>query len=127
MAAGRPLDDRDRAPWLNDLAAWIGERQRGERPAVVTCSALKRSYRDVLRAAAPRLLFVHLTGARQLIADRLRERIGHFMPASLLDSQLATLEPLEPDERGVTADVAGTPAEIVAAVLAALPTMIARG
>ena len=127
MAAGLPLDDQDRAPWLRDIAAWIAARARAGRPAVVSCSALKRSYRDVLSAAAPRLVFLHLTGPRDLLERRMRDRTGHFMPASLLDSQLAALEPLEPDERGLTLDVTATPEAVVAAALARWPTGGAHG
>jgi gluconokinase len=121
MAAGVPLDDRDREPWLRDIAAWIGARARAGRPAVVSCSALKRAYRDVLRGAARGLVFLHLTGPRELLERRMRDRTGHFMPASLLDSQLAALEPLEPDERGLTLDVTAAPEEVVAAALAGWP------
>ncbi len=115
MRAGTPLDDRDREPWLRDIAAWLGLRARDGRPAVVTCSALKRSYRDRLRTASPRLAFLHLTGAPELIAARMRARSGHFMPVSLLDSQFAALEPLGPGERGLTLDVGGAPEELAAA------------
>jgi gluconokinase len=115
MSAGQPLDDRDREPWLLDIAAWLAARARDDRPAVVTCSALKRSYRDLLRRASPRLAFLHLTGAPELLAARMRARTGHFMPVSLLESQLSTLEPLGEDERGLTLDVGGTPEELAAA------------
>ncbi|PZG91647.1 gluconate kinase, partial [Streptomyces sp. NTH33] len=87
---------------------------------VVSSSALKRSYRDRLRAAAPEVVFVHLTGDRELIEGRMAHRRGHFMPTALLDSQFATLQPLQPDERGVAVDVSGTPEEITARALAAL-------
>jgi gluconokinase len=120
MSAGLPLDDADRLPWLRDIAAWLGERARANRPAVVACSALRRRYRDVLRGASPRLLFVHLTGTGAVIASRMRARPGHFMPPSLLESQLATLEPLEADEQGLILDVGRSPEELVAAVLAAI-------
>jgi gluconokinase len=120
MSAGQPLDDRDREPWLADIAGWIAARDRDGRSAVVTCSALKRSYRDLLRTASPRLAFLHLTGSPELIAARMRARTGHFMPVSLLDSQLATLEPLGPDERGLTLDVGGAPEELAAAAAAGL-------
>ena len=98
MAAGHPLDDNDRKPWLERIAAWIDERRAAGEAGVVTCSALKRSYRDILRR--PNVVFVHLTGPKEVTAERLAARKGHFMPPTLLDSQLATLEPLEPDENG---------------------------
>jgi len=127
MAAGLPLDDQDREPWLRDIAAWLAVRTRSGRSAVVSCSALKRAYRDVLRAAAPGLVFLHLTGPRELLERRMQDRTGHFMPASLLDSQLAALEPLQDDERGLTLDVTAAPEAIVAAALAGWPPAAARG
>lgn len=124
MSAGIPLTDEDRAPWLARISTWIKDAHaRGER-TVVTCSALKRAYRDVLRESAPGVLFVHLTGPRETIADRMKYRQGHFMSTSLLDSQFATLEPLEADEAGVLVDISGTPEEVATAALAALsPTL----
>ncbi|GGX26881.1 gluconokinase [Streptomyces malachitofuscus] len=122
MTAGTPLTDDDRRPWLDAIGAWAHERSG--QGGVVSCSALKRSYRDRLRAAAPGVVFVHLTGDRALIEDRMSHRQGHFMPTALLDSQFATLQPLEPDEAGVAVDVAGSPEEITeraAAALDALP------
>jgi gluconokinase len=92
MAAGIPLTDADRADWLRALAARLREARESGAGLVVTCSALKRSYRDVLRTAAPEVQFVYLSGLRPLIAERVAERRGHFMPPSLLVSQLATLE-----------------------------------
>ena len=96
MGAGEPLTDADRAPWLVSIAGWISEHPSG----VVTSSALKRAYRDVLRDGGP-VWFLHLDGTRELLAARVAARREHFMPVSLLDSQLATLEPLQPDEHGV--------------------------
>jgi len=113
MAAGIPLTDADRAPWLDLVAA----RLAGS-PAVVACSALRRIYRDRLRADAPNLALVYLHGAREVLAARMAARPGHFMPTSLLDSQLATLEPPEPDENALAVDVALAPGEIVAEVVA---------
>lgn len=104
MSAGIPLDDADRQPWLESIGRWLAQCDAEGTGGVVTCSALKRSYRDTLRAASPDVFFLHLTADRALIADRIGHRSGHFMPASLLDSQLATLEPLGPDERGTTLD-----------------------
>ena len=105
MASGHPLTDADRWPWLRSIAGWIGGQPEG---GVVTCSALKRAYRDLLRSAGD-VWFLHLTGDRALLADRLGARSGHFMPAALLDSQLADLEPLGPDEPGLAVDIAVPP------------------
>jgi gluconokinase len=101
MHAGYPLTDLQRLPWLLAVAAWIGEQERAGRDAVVACSALKRSYRDLLTLGHPSVVFCHLTATADVLDVRLTHRPGHFMPASLLASQLATLEPLGPDERGV--------------------------
>jgi len=102
MTAGHALDDDDRRPWLEAIGEWLSEHRDG---GVVSCSALKRAYRDQLREHLPGALFVHLDGSRDVIARRQSSRPGHFMPASLLDSQFATLEPLEPDENGIIIDV----------------------
>ncbi|MGW0825679.1 gluconokinase [Streptomyces sp. NPDC002845] len=118
MSAGEPLDDADRWPWLDAIGTWAHDR--AGLGGVVSCSALKRSYRDRLRAAAPGLVFVHLTGDRELIEDRIAHRQGHFMPTALLDSQFATLQPLESDEPGVPVDISGTPEEIAERAVAAL-------
>lgn len=103
MAAGQPLTDADRHPWLERVGAWLTTHHDG----VMSCSALKRAYRDQLRATCPSVRFLHLRGSPELIEERLAARTGHFLPASLLASQLATLEPLGTDERGVTVDVDG--------------------
>lgn len=118
MSAGVPLDDADRWPWLDAIGAWA--HGRAGLGGVVSCSALKRSYRDRLRAAAPGLVFVHLTGDRELVGKRMTHRQGHFMPTALLDSQFATLQPLGADEPGVAVDVSGTPEEITERAVAAL-------
>ncbi|WP_406509323.1 gluconokinase [Streptomyces sp. NBC_00212] len=118
MSAGIPLDDDDRRPWLDAIGAWA--HGRAGLGGVVSSSALKRCYRDRLRAAAPGLVFLHLTGDRALIERRMAERTGHFMPAALLDSQFATLQPLGPDEAGVAVDVSGTPEDIAERAAAAL-------
>ena len=100
MSAGIPLDDLDRLPWLHTIGAWLaGHAATG---AVVSCSALRYSYRVVLREAAPAQVFVHLAGSPQVVARRVAGRAGHFMPAALVDSQFATLEHLRDDELGVT-------------------------
>jgi gluconokinase len=123
MAAGIPLEDSDRWPWLRQIAGWIHERDLAGRPAVVTCSALKRAYRDALRTGSPRIFFIHLAGTRELILDRMQHRSGHFMPASLVDSQFAILEPLGPDERGVVLEADQPPAVLASAALAAFSAM----
>ncbi|RNL87565.1 gluconokinase [Halostreptopolyspora alba] len=105
MARGEPLTDEDRGPWLAALAQWIADHESGGQPTVMACSALRRAYRQRLREGASSVHFVHLDGPRDLIADRLRQRSGHFMPVELLDSQMATLEPLRPDENGTTLDI----------------------
>lgn len=116
MSSGQPLTDDDRWPWLRALAEWIAAH--ADTGGVITCSALKRKYRDLLHAAAPdQIRFLHLDGERSVIAARLAARGGHFMPAALLDSQLADLEPLDPDEPGLVIDIALTPEEIVGATL----------
>lgn len=107
MTAGIPLDDADRAPWLDAIGAWLAERV--DTGAVATCSALKRAYRDRLRGAAPGAYFVHLGGEPEVVERRVAARADHFMPASLVASQYATLEPLQPDEAGVTLDFALPP------------------
>ncbi|BFV60437.1 gluconokinase [Kitasatospora sp. CMC57] len=112
MAAGIPLDDEDRQPWLLALADWLGGRVAAGTGGVVACSALKRRYRDTLRSQAPATRFLHLTGDQALIRSRLAERSGHFMPASLLDSQYAALEPLQADEPGLELDVAQGPSDL---------------
>jgi gluconokinase len=120
MRNGVPLDDDDRWPWLRALAAWIGEHERAGKSAVVTCSALKRSYRDLLRDGHPSVWFAHVTADAEQIRDRVQRRTGHYMPPSLLDSQLATLEPLQDDEPGASVSGAGQPDEVVDALLATL-------
>ncbi|MFT4030657.1 MAG: gluconokinase [Protaetiibacter sp.] len=107
MASGIPLDDADRWPWLDA----VGERLAAS-PVVVACSALRRAYRDRLRAAAPGARFVLLDGSRELLEARMAARTDHFMPPALLDSQLATLERPDPDERVLVYDIAETPASI---------------
>ena len=103
MSAGEALDDDDRRPWLEAIGVWLaGQDAEG---GVIGCSALKRKYRDQLRHHAPRVVFLHLDGSRDVIARRQASRPGHFMPTSLLTSQFATLERLAPDEAGVVIDV----------------------
>ncbi len=102
MSAGHPLDDDDRRPWLEAIGQWLAEHDGG---GVMSCSALKRSYRDQLRRHCPDVGFLHLSGTPEVIGRRQASRPGHFMPASLLQSQFDILEPLGPDERGVAIDV----------------------
>ena len=104
MSAGIPLTDDDRRPWLETVGDTLA---RADGPMIIGCSALKRSYRDIIRArAGGPVTFVHLSGSRQLIGERMTARTGHFMPPALLDSQFATLEPPAADEDAVTVDVA---------------------
>ncbi|MER6618520.1 gluconokinase [Streptomyces xantholiticus] len=116
MRAGRPLDDDDRRPWLDAIAAWLAEH--AERGGVVTCSALKLRYRDRLAAVSPDVFFLHLDGPAELIAGRLTAREDHFMPLSLLQSQIAALEPLAADEPGAAVPIDGTPEQTTARALA---------
>lgn len=102
MTAGQPLDDDDRHPWLEAIGEWLGAHAPG---AVMSCSALKREYRDQLRRHCADVEFLHLAGSPEVIGRRQASRPGHFMPATLLASQFETLEPLESDERGITIDV----------------------
>lgn len=120
MTAGDPLDDVDRWPWLRRVAAWIGEQETAGRSVVVTCSALRRAYRDLLRDGHPSVHFLHLIAPHDLVATRLTAREDHFMPPSLLASQLDTLEPLERDEPGTTVVATDDAAATAAGVLAAL-------
>lgn len=118
MAAGIPLTDADRQAWLVAIAAQLLDARLHDRGLVVSCSALKRSYRDLLRTADPGLVFVTLTGSRALLTTRLLQRREHFMPPSMLDSQLAILELPSAEEHAWHFDVAQTPESIVEQVLA---------
>jgi len=111
MAAGQPLNDDDRAPWLAAIGTWLQEHR--ETGAIVTCSALKRVYRDQLRAQASDIPFLHLDGPAEVVTERVAQRAEHFMPTSLVDSQYATLEPLDADETGVTIDFTQTVDQVV--------------
>ncbi|MEV8593276.1 gluconokinase [Streptomyces sp. NPDC052012] len=121
MASGVPLDDLDRRSWLESVGRWLSECEAVGSGGVVACSALRRRYRDTLRQACPSVLFLQLTADREVLADRLGGRSGHFMPQTLLDSQLATLEPLEADERGASLDATPAPEDIVRAAMELLP------
>lgn len=116
MSSGHPLTDDDRWPWLGGIRDWLAEQRAAGHGAVIPSSALKRVYRDVLRGAGP-VQFVHLSGSRELLTERIQGRAGHFMKPALLASQLAILEPLGADEAGFTVDIAPRPAQIVAEVL----------
>jgi carbohydrate kinase (thermoresistant glucokinase family) len=118
MAAGVALTDDDRRDWLRALSDELGAAARAGRAVVLSCSALKRSYRDTLRAQATDLALVYLRGTPQLLAQRMAGRQGHYMPPSLLASQLATLEPPQDDEHALTLDVAHDPQQLVHETLA---------
>lgn len=120
MRAGEPLTDEDRWPWLEAIGAWISSKEERGESAVITCSALRRVYRDVLCKDRPHVRFLHVTATSELIRDRMEHRPGHYMPASLLPSQLATLEPLQPDEPGIDITNEGTAAVVLDRALSAL-------
>lgn len=123
MTAGRPLDDEDRRPWLLSVAHWIREAADAGSGGVVACSALKHAYRDQLRAAGPGTWFLYLALDHATAGRRVAGRPGHFMPVQLLDSQYADLEPLRPDEPGLTVDAVAAPAAIVDRVVQAVPAV----
>jgi carbohydrate kinase (thermoresistant glucokinase family) len=110
MSAGIPLDDYDRWPWLDLVSKALAE----DASTVVACSALRRVYRERILAGAPNTFFIHLNGSREILEQRLGNRTGHFMPAALLDSQLATLEPLAGDEPGAVIDIEQPISQIIA-------------
>ncbi len=120
MASGVALNDEDRQDWLAQLSGLLGQARLARRSVVVSCSALKRAYRDILRRGAPDLVLVYLNGEQALLAARAAQRVRHYMPVSLLQSQFATLEPPAADEAALAFDVALPPAAIVRAVVAAL-------
>lgn len=121
MAAGTPLTDDDRRPWLEAIAAEIARRTADGESVVAACSALKRAYRDLLREkSGADLTFVFLSGSKALIGGRIGHRTGHFFPPTLLDSQFATLEPPQPDERHIVADLTLPLPEMIEAILADL-------
>jgi carbohydrate kinase (thermoresistant glucokinase family) len=114
MGAGIPLDDDDRWPWLDLVSKALAEDASTFTGTVIACSALKRSYRERILAGAPNTFFIHLDGSREILQQRLGNRTGHFMPATLLDSQLATLEPLADDEPGAVIDIDQPISQIIA-------------
>ena len=119
MAAGIPLDDKDRADWLLRLKSEIAQANVNETGLVLSCSALKRAYRDLLREADADLFFVHLHGDRQLISQRMQARGHHFMPTSLLDSQLQALQMLDASEQGILLDISPAPEALISQILSA--------
>ncbi len=120
MRAGVALTDAERTPWLDALAARLAAAGAADETVVLACSALKRSYRDALRRGAPALTLVHLAGSPALLAERITARPGHYMPPTLLPSQLSTLELPGADERAITLDVAAATDDLVAAILRTL-------
>ena len=127
MSRGAPLTDEDRRPWLESLRVWMSEQaDRGTR-TIVTCSALKRSYRDLLAGAHGRVFFIHLVADEAALHERMGRREGHFMPSALLPSQFADLEPLADDEDGVTVTSRPAPEQTLGAILDALETADAAG
>jgi len=120
MSSGHPLTDEDRWPWLRLIGEWMSHEIAAGRSGIVTCSALRRAYRDLLREGRPEVVFCHLAAEEDLVANRIGSRQDHFMPPSLLHSQYDTLEPLEPGEPGVVVSVDGSAAEVLARAVAAL-------
>jgi gluconokinase len=120
MTRGVALTDADRLPWLQSIALRLAESARQDISTVATCSALKRVYRDVIRAAAPGTFFLHLSAPFEVLEERMHSRAGHFMPTSLLQSQFGALEPLGRDECGVVVDVTGPPESVVATAAASI-------
>jgi gluconokinase len=120
MAAGTPLTDDDRLPWLQLIADHLSAEANVGRSTVVTCSALKRTYRDILRTADGDVLFIELRLPPEVVAERMDKRKGHFMPTSLLQTQLDTLEPLGTDEPGIRHDAVGSPDQVVDSILSRL-------
>lgn len=117
MKAGHPLTDEDRAPWLEKVAEWVDERLDAGESGLITCSSLKRSYRNVINRRGAGVTFVYLHGSREIIAERLAARHGHFMPSSLLDSQFADLEEPSADEPAIRIDIGPPPSALAQAVI----------
>ena len=117
MAAGIALTDKERNPWLEAIGVVLRKAKKTEAPIVITCSALKRNYRDLLRTFDSDILFIHLDGSKKEIAKRIASRVHEYMQPALLDSQFATLEPLEQDENGIRVEISGTPSEIIAHII----------
>jgi carbohydrate kinase (thermoresistant glucokinase family) len=126
MHAGIPLTDVDRQPWLERVAAWIDDQRANKQPGIITCSALKRSYRQIIIGDRPEVRLIYLRGRQDLIAQRLAGRSGHFMPASLLQSQIDALEEPDPGEDPLIVDVeppAGQIAQEIIRLLGASATV----
>jgi gluconokinase len=117
MKAGHPLTDDDRGPWLEKVAEWVEERLDAGESGLITCSALKRSYREVINRRGSGVMFVYLAGSRETVATRLAARHGHFMPASLLDSQFADLEEPTSDEPEIRVDIGPAPGVIAQGIV----------
>ena len=126
MAAGTPLTDEDRWPWLSLVADWIEDRLEAGENGIVTCSSLKRSYREALDRRGSGVEFIYLAGSRETIANRLASRQGHFMPNSLLDSQFAALEEPAPDEPSLRIGIGPAPGVIADEIISAFDLMPAR-
>ena len=126
MASGTPLDDDDRAPWLAQIGAALATPVDGTSSRIIACSALKRRYRDLLRGFVPDLVFIHLSGEAATISGRLSSRAHEYMPSSLLASQLATLEPLGPDEAHIVADIRDDPEALVDGIIRQLELLAGR-
>ncbi len=122
MASGHPLDDTDRWPWLETVGRTLADSRQAHRGTVMACSALKHSYRDALREHVPDVFFVFLDGPMSIVHKRINSRHHEFMPATLLASQYASLEPLSEAERGIRIDIKETPARIVSAIRSAVGT-----
>jgi carbohydrate kinase (thermoresistant glucokinase family) len=122
MHAGIPLTDADRLPWLERVAAWIDRQRARKQPSIITCSALKRSYRQIIIGNRPEVRLVYLRGGRDLIAEHLSGRHGHFMPAALLRSQIDTLEEPDPSEDPLMVDVGSSAAQIADEIIRLLGT-----
>lgn len=120
MRSGHPLTDADRRPWLDAIAHWIGQQEAARRNAIVACSALKHEYRERLRDGHPSVWFAHLVAPREVLRRRMATRRGHFMPRSLIDSQLETLQDLGADKPGSTFPTDGSPGQVADAILAQL-------
>jgi gluconokinase len=123
MSQGTPLQDEDRWPWLQEIQDWMTAQARAGHSTVLTCSALKQSYRQLLSEAEGRVVFIHLHGDAALLSQRMQGREGHFMPPTLLPSQLATLEPLtaaELDAGSLRLDITQAPEDLIGEILAAL-------
>ncbi|KAA0968244.1 gluconokinase [Aureimonas fodinaquatilis] len=120
MSAGIPLDDQDRQPWLETIRDWMTQKSKEGVNTVITCSALKRRYRDILQGTEADLRFLQLDAPVQLVGERMSRRSDHYMPLSLLNSQFDALEPLQSDENGIVISVEENPEQVVSAALQAL-------